>query len=83
MEEHKKVCAANYEGSSGDMNVAGATALCARSEHKHGLPYVQYLGDGDSKSFAAVLQNKSYGNNVDITKLECVRHVQKTCWQST
>ncbi|KAJ8895203.1 hypothetical protein PR048_000528 [Dryococelus australis] len=57
-EEHKIVCAANYEGSSGGMEVAGAPALCARSKHKLGLRYVQYLGDGDSKGFAAVIQNE-------------------------
>ncbi|KAJ8888781.1 hypothetical protein PR048_008273 [Dryococelus australis] len=64
-------------GSSGGMDVAGATALSARFEHKFGLSYVQYLGDGESKGLAAVIQNKPYGNNVDITKLECVAHVKK------
>ncbi|KAJ8869585.1 hypothetical protein PR048_028577 [Dryococelus australis] len=77
IEEHKNVRAENYKGSSGCMEVAGATALCARSEHKLGLHYVQYLGDEDSKGFAAVLQNKPYGNNVNITELEGVGHLQK------
>ncbi|KAJ8879696.1 hypothetical protein PR048_020304 [Dryococelus australis] len=59
------------------MEFVGATALCARSEQKLGLCYVQYLGDGDSKDLAAVLQSKPCGNNVDIIKTECVGHVQK------
>lgn len=29
------------------------------------------------KGFASVLENKPYGDNVDICKLECVGHVQK------
>ncbi|KAJ8880642.1 hypothetical protein PR048_017112 [Dryococelus australis] len=72
MKQHKKVCAANYEGSSGGIEVAGATTLCARSEHKLDLR------DVDSKGFTAILKkNHPYGNNVNITKLECVGHTQK------
>lgn len=40
-------------------------------------PYkVAYLGDGDSKGLAAVEGLGIYGEQ-DITKLECVGHVQK------
>ncbi|KAJ8867103.1 hypothetical protein PR048_032965 [Dryococelus australis] len=77
IEGQRKACTANYEDSSCGMEVAGTTALCARSEHKLSLHYVQYLGYEDSKGIAAVLQNKPYDDNIDITKLECVGHVQK------
>ena len=77
MSKHKKVCKANYTGSSGGMEVVGATAVCGRSQNKLGIRYKEYLGDGDSKGFTAVLESKPYGDNVQITKLECVGHVQK------
>lgn len=55
--EHKEsgLCSSNYDGSSGGMEVAGAKAICLRPEEKLGLRYTRYLGDGDSKGFAAVL----------------------------
>ena len=59
------------------MEVVGAKAVCARSETKLGLRYTRCLGDGDSKGFVAVLEDNPYGQNVKITKLECVGHVQK------
>ncbi|KAG8297975.1 hypothetical protein J6590_108329 [Homalodisca vitripennis] len=76
---HKEsgLCCCNYAGSSGGMDVAGAKALFPRSEEKLHLCYTRYLGDGDSKGFAAVLEDRPYGNDVQISKLECVDHVQK------
>lgn len=75
--KHRAICSSNYIGSSGGMEVAGAKALCSRSEAKLGVRYKEYLGDGDSKGFTAVLESKPYGDGLDITKLECVGHVQK------
>lgn len=69
MAEHKKVYKSNYVGSSGGMEIAGAKAVCRCSENKLGLRYTQYLGDGDSKGFAAVLESKPYGDDV-ISKLK-------------
>lgn len=77
MKAHKNVCTANYTGSSGGTEVAGATALCGRSLNKLGLRYKEYLGDGDSKGFVTAMERKPYGNDFKITKLECVGHVQK------
>lgn len=77
LEQHKKVCGANYEGASGGMEVAGANTLCKRSERKLRVRYTKYLGDGNSKGFISVLERKPYGDNVEIQKLECVGHVQK------
>ncbi|KAJ8893046.1 hypothetical protein PR048_005627 [Dryococelus australis] len=51
-------CVHKKNGSSGGMEVAGATAIFARSENKLDVHYGQYLGDGDSKGFAAVLEEK-------------------------
>lgn len=79
LKEHKesRACQANYSNSSGGMEVAGALKLCNRSKDKLNLRYTRYLGDGDSKGFANVLENDPYGVYVNITKLECVDHVQK------
>lgn len=79
LREHKESgnCLANYSGSSGGMEVLGATKLCSRSEEKLQLRFTKYLGDGDSKGFMAVLENNPYGQDVPISKLECVGHIQK------
>jgi len=39
--------------------------------------YINLLDDGDSWVFNAVEQLKPYGNDVTISKLGCVNHVQK------
>lgn len=72
-----KVCGANYKGASGGMEVAGAKALCERSEAKLAVRYTRYLEDGDSKGFISVLVSKPYGEGVEMRKLECVGQVQK------
>ena len=69
-------CKSNYSGSSGGMEVAGAIKLFHRSVESRGVRYVQYLGDGDSKAYMGVVNSKPYGE-CEISKLECVGHVQK------
>lgn len=39
--------------------------------------YIEYLGDGDSKRFASVLESNPYGYEYPVQKLECIGHVQK------
>lgn len=70
-------CSKNFEGSSGGMEVKGAVSIFQRSEATRGVRYVNYLGDGDSKSFNQVCKEEPYGKDVEIKKLECVGHVQK------
>ncbi|GFX50225.1 uncharacterized protein TNCV_2782471 [Trichonephila clavipes] len=60
----------------GGMEVEGALRIFNRSEVLHNLRYTQYLGDGDSKAYKAVLESKPY-KDVNIEKLECVGHVEK------
>lgn len=38
--------------------------------------YVDFLGDGDGKSYKVLVDEVVYGD-VEVTKLECVGHVQK------
>lgn len=71
-------CLVNYEGSSGGMEVAGVKRMFERSNQ---LPvpvrYINYLGDGDCKSYDSLCESKPYGEGVVIEKLECVNHVKK------
>ncbi|XP_028966736.1 uncharacterized protein LOC100901629 [Galendromus occidentalis] len=74
---HDEKCYANFQGVSGAMELDGAKEIYRRSVQLHGIRYVKYLGDGDSKAYNAVVSDEPYGNGVDIEKLECVGHIQK------
>ena len=41
------------------------------------MPYIEYIGDGDNKSYKTVCDAKPYGPDIKITKVECMDHVQK------
>lgn len=69
-------CKSNFQGSSGGMESAGAIAIFRRSVETRGVMYTKYLGDGDSKGFSSVVEDKPYGDS-NIEKLECVGHIQK------
>uniref|UniRef100_A0A1B6JDH1 Mutator-like transposase domain-containing protein n=1 Tax=Homalodisca liturata TaxID=320908 RepID=A0A1B6JDH1_9HEMI len=73
---HGDGCIANFEGSSGAMEVAGAVAIFQRSQALYEARYLEYLGDGDSKAYSSVCEAKPYGDTA-ITKIECIGHVQK------
>ena len=45
---------ANHKGSAGAMEVIGIKWIFQRSTEKHGLRYVKFVGDGESKSFLAL-----------------------------
>ena len=75
-EGHQTTCHVNFEGSSGAMDAAGTLAICQRSVNNYGVRYVDFLGDGDSKSHKVLVDEAVYGD-VQVTKLECVEHVQK------
>ena len=48
-----------------------------RSIVKFGVKYLNYIGDGESKTFADILKMIPYGEDRPVTKNECVGHVQK------
>ena len=56
------------------MEALGAVSIFSRSEANHQLWYLNFYGDGDSKSFSSV-QNIYPGHKV--IKYECIGHVQK------
>ncbi|GFV33688.1 uncharacterized protein TNCV_4568031 [Trichonephila clavipes] len=74
---HKISCRKNYSGSAGKMEVDGMLRIFNRSEKLHNLKYSNYIGVGDTKTFNALSENKPYGDDHLIQKIECVGHVQK------
>ena len=52
-QEHRNICKANFAGRS--------AGIFHRSVSKLGVRYMQYLGDGNSKSFAKGFESKPYG----------------------
>ncbi|GFS80505.1 uncharacterized protein TNCV_3178871 [Trichonephila clavipes] len=74
---HEKDCKRNYVGSSGAMEIQGASKIFHRSLSLHNARYITYLGDGDCKAFDAVKKKNIYGNEYPIEKLECFGPVMK------
>lgn len=59
------------------METYGAVQIFSRSLAERGLRFTKYLGDGDSKGFKKVLEQKPYGSKIQIHKIECINHVGK------
>jgi len=76
-EEHKEECFINHDGSAGKMEVDSIQEMFARSEEKFGVRYVNYIGDGDSKTYKSILDLNPYGDDCPVIKSECVGHVEK------
>ncbi|GFN89755.1 hypothetical protein PoB_001626100 [Plakobranchus ocellatus] len=68
-------CTCNYQGSSGGMEVCGALTIWNRSMDR-GMRYTTFVGDGDSKTFSALVAAKPY-EIVTAEKEESVNHVSK------
>ena len=68
------ICKNNYKGSASGMETTGAKHVFLRSIDKYKLRYVNFLGDGDSKSFNNVIDTYP---GIQVNKLECVGHYQK------
>ncbi|GFT11097.1 uncharacterized protein TNCV_1084511 [Trichonephila clavipes] len=59
------------------MEVDGMLRIFNRSEKLHNLKYSNYKGDDDTKTFNDLSENKPYGDDYLIQKIECVGYVQK------
>ncbi|KYM92295.1 hypothetical protein ALC53_01134, partial [Atta colombica] len=53
--EHEKHCVSNHTGSAGKMEVDGVIEMFARSEILHEVKYINYIGDGDTKTVKDVI----------------------------
>lgn len=75
--DHKENCPINHDGSAGKMEVDAIIEMFQRSEKLFGIKYCNYVGDGDTKTFKAILDKQPYGEDYKVTKSECVGHVEK------
>ncbi|GFV25434.1 uncharacterized protein TNCV_1147041 [Trichonephila clavipes] len=57
--------------------LTGMLRIFNRSERLQNLKYSNCIGDGDTKTFNALSENKPYDDDHLIQKMECVGHVQK------
>ena len=70
-------CTKNHEGSSPAMEVTGVRRIFERSVEKRSIRITGYVGDGDTKTYDTISNEKPYGDDVIVQKYECVGHVQK------
>ena len=68
-------CQANHLGSSDSMDASGLLAIFQQPVEQYSLRYTDFLEDGDSKAYKLIVQ--AANGKKDVSKLECVRHVQK------
>ncbi|KYN18740.1 hypothetical protein ALC57_05402 [Trachymyrmex cornetzi] len=59
------------------MEVDSMVEIFRRSVERFAVKYTNYIGDGDSKTYSAIVNAAPYGNSININKKKCVRHVQK------
>ena len=65
-------CDINHEGSSaGSMEAAGIVECFMSFEDDRKLRYINYIGDGDSKSYSDAVAHDPY-HGKRVRKLECV-----------
>ncbi|GFT16059.1 hypothetical protein TNCV_3315941 [Trichonephila clavipes] len=62
------------------MEVAGALSIFQRSQSLYNVRYTKYLGDGDSKAFTSIVENKVYGDHCSVEKLEWHRSCYEKEW---
>ena len=74
--EHETHCQANHEGSAGKMEVDAVVEMFQRSESLHNAKYINYIGDGDSKTYRGIVDANPY-EDIVVAKKECIGHVQK------
>lgn len=72
---HEETCSANHEGSAKKMEVDGIVEMFSRSIKKYNVRYLNYIGDGDSKTFKGIVDANPYEEK--MVKKECIGHVHK------
>lgn len=54
-----------------------------RSKELYGVKYSNFIGDGDAKTFKAILDAKSYGDDFTVVKSECdTLATLKNAWEA-
>ena len=70
----------NHKGSCAEMEAVAAASIFSRSINSRQLKYATFVGDSDRSCFGRVKEAMfaKYGDTYEITKEECVGHVQET-----
>lgn len=76
-ESHKEQCTNNHHGSAGKMEVDAVIEMFLRSVEKYGVKYTRYIGDGDCKTYKAIVDACPYGKDTIVQKKGCIGHVAK------
>lgn len=76
LRNHKEYCSINHIGSAGKMEADAIVQIFQRSLQLYNTKYTYYIGDGDSKTFSAIIKASIY-DDIIPKKLECVGHIQK------
>ncbi|GFX59254.1 uncharacterized protein TNCV_4304861 [Trichonephila clavipes] len=74
---HVKECLKTHNGSAGMMETVGMVRIFQRSLSDRSVRYTSYIGNGDSKTFSSITAFNPYGEDITVSKIECVGHVQK------
>ena len=69
LEDHADECSINHHGSAGKMEVLSMVEMFSKSEDKFGVKYLNYIGDGDAKTFKAIVDIQPYGDDIDVKKV--------------
>ncbi|GBP63899.1 Probable RNA-directed DNA polymerase from transposon BS [Eumeta japonica] len=71
--------APGFDGISnkGKMEVDAIKEMFSTSEEKFRVKYGNCIGDGDSKTFKAILDLEPYGKELPVVKSESIGHVEK------
>ncbi|GFW55516.1 uncharacterized protein TNCV_119001 [Trichonephila clavipes] len=59
------------------METVGMVRIFQRSLSHRSVRYTSYIGDGDSKTFSSITASNPYGEDITVSKIECVGLVQK------
>ncbi|GFW69044.1 uncharacterized protein TNCV_2919421 [Trichonephila clavipes] len=74
---HVKKCLKNRKCSAGMMETVGMVRMFQHSLNHRSVRYTSYIGDGDSKTFSSIPASNPYVEDITVSKIECVGHVQK------
>ena len=76
---HKSTCGINHTQSSGAMEKEAVVEMFINSIERRKLKYGEYVGDGHTNSFGAVVHalTEKYGDGYSIMKEDCIGHIQK------
>ncbi|GFW82244.1 uncharacterized protein TNCV_3817251 [Trichonephila clavipes] len=59
------------------METVGMVRIFQHSLSHRSVRYTSYIENGDSKTFSSITASNPYGEDITVSKIECVGHVQK------